>query len=284
MVNPKLPLTEYLKVQSVTEAEIRQLMTDTSKEAGRMLRTAKGPRAAQIKLARQQVGLWATVGDLTKVGIGDATDAAALVQSAFDEDLFRKLGINTRYWSMSMLAQARAGIDSYISRKENGITLSQRVYRDSVLSSGSVERVLNTGLALGKSAREIAKDVEKFISPDVPGGPPAAAMRLARTELNNAFHQTSKKQYIDNPFTVAVKWHLSGSHPRPDECNQYADNSHYRGGEAGVFKPEEVPGKPHPNCLCYTTGVQEDEEAFLRGLNSGKYDKFMDKQGCGFSG
>jgi hypothetical protein len=282
MADPKLPLIEYIKVQTVTDVEIRQLWRDVQKEAGRIIRSNPGKiRTMQTKLASQQIEAWANSKELIHVGIGDATDAAALVQATYDEELFRKAGVSSRYWSASLMAQARAGINSVISRKENGITLSERVYKNRQGTMSQLNRVLNAGLALGKSASEIAKDVEKFINPQTPGGPHYAAQRLARTELNNAFHTTSLKGYMDSPFVDKVKWHLSGSHKVPDECNQYAEKSHTRGGDAGVWKKSEVPGKPHPNCLCYTTPIVIDEEDFLKQLKAGKFDSYADDLGCG---
>lgn len=180
-----------------------------------------------------------------------------------------------------MLQQARAGIDSIISRKENGISLSEKVYRNRVVSSGKIDRILNTGLALGKSAREIANDVSGFISPDVPGGVSYASMRLARTELNNAFHTTQRNMMNKNPFVEKAKWELSGSHPRPDECNEYADQVHIKDGEAGEFWTHDVPNKPHPNCLCYITPVMMDEEQFIQSFKSGAYDSYLDDVRCG---
>jgi hypothetical protein len=280
MAAPKLPLVEYLKVQRVTDNEIAEVVSDAAKEAGRMVRTASTIRGAQAKLAALQLKMWAEVGDLTKVGVGDATDAAALVQSVYDAELFAKAGVSSRYWRMALLQQARMGIESFLSRKENGITLKDRIYRNGRAGVAEVNRLLNRDLALGKSAREIAKDVQGFIDPNTPGGPRYAAMRLGRTELNNAFHTTSQKQYASNPFVEAVKWELSGSHKRPDECNLYAQRQHFRGGDPGVFKPGDVPAKPHPNCLCYTVPVSQDVDDFINDMASGKHDAYMNSLGC----
>lgn len=282
MADPKLPLNEYIKVQRVTDAELQQLWDDVRVESGRIIRSDPDSiRSMRTKLAAQQVEAWATSDELIRVGIGDATDAAALVQATYDEELFKKAGVSSRYWGMSLMESARAGIDSVISRKENGITLSQRVYRNRVIANGQLNRVINTALALGKSARELAKDVEKFIDPGVPGGVSYAAKRLGRTELQNAFHTTSLRQYKENPFVEGVKWHLSGSHKVPDECNLYATRVNFKGGEPGVFKPDNVPAKPHPQCLCFTTSISMDEDEFVKKLTSGKFDTYFDEMGCG---
>jgi len=180
-----------------------------------------------------------------------------------------------------MLAQARAGIDSFIARRENNYTLSQRVYRNRALSQGHVEKAINNGLLLGKSAREMAKDVKRFIDPSTPGGASYAAMRLGRTEIQNAFHFNAVKQYQESPWVERVLWTLSGSHPEPDECNEYAESVHFNGGRAGEFRPDDLPAKPHPQCLCYTDPVAIDLDEYAKRFHAGEYDDYIDKQmGC----
>lgn len=92
-------------------------------------------------------------------------------------------------------------------------------------------------------------------------------MRLSRTEINNAFHEQQKRAG-DKPWVEGVKWNLSGSHPRPDTCNDYANQSNGLG--RGVFKTGDVPDKPHPQCLCYLTYETLSPEAFLDALGTGK--------------
>jgi hypothetical protein len=125
------------------------------------------------------------------------------------------------------------------------------------------------------SAKEIAKQVFRFIDPETPGGASYAALRLGRTELNNAFHTNSIKQAQAMPWVEGVKWNLSGSHPRPDECNEYAEDTHYRGGDGGVFLPQDVPPKPHPNCLCFTTTETQSDEDFIASYRAGDYNDYF---------
>jgi hypothetical protein len=122
--------------------------------------------------------------------------------------------------------------------------LSTRVYRTQQLVKGQVNRMINQHLARGSSGRELARDIRQFVKPSAPGGLRGASLRLGRTELNNAFHAVSIDQAQKNPYVTGMVWHLSGSHPRPDACNDY---------EEQFFRPYEVPNKPHPNCFCYVT-------------------------------
>jgi hypothetical protein len=101
-------------------------------------------------------------------------------------------------------------------------------------------------------------------------------MRLGRTEVNNAFHASSVKQYRETPWVEKCKWHLSGSHPKPDLCNEYAENN-----GNGVWAVDDVPAKPHPNCLCYVTPINTDLNKFVKNFKAGQYDSYIDeKMGC----
>lgn len=268
----------------VSDNEMRAILRDASREAERLIaRQGVGiggkARTAQLGLARIQRELWATVHSQVKVGIGDGADAAAESSSYLNELMFNEVGATTSWWRQSLLAQARAGIPNLISRKENGITLSQRVYRTSVGSTGVLQKMINGMITNGASAREIATRARDFISPDVPGGASYAAMRLGRTELNNAFHQTSVRIGASQPWVIGQKWNISSSHPKPDECDEYA--AHDEGKGRGVFGPTSVPGKPHPQCFCFITAVTPSREEFVKNFHSGKYDEHLNSMGCG---
>ena len=157
------------------------------------------------------------------------------------------------------------------SRLLNDINLSPTVYRNSSYMMGKIDDIVNNGIALGQSSREIADAVVDHINPSVPGGQKYAAQRLGRTELNNAFHSTAIRSYAESPWVIGVKWHLSGSHPKPDECNTFADENH-TGLGVGIFMPAEVPAKPHPQCFCYLAPVTPTPDQFMKSLLSGKYD------------
>lgn len=281
-------LAAQIKVQTLTDIEVRKVMRDAAAEADRIVRSMDGKggvgskvRSSQIALNKVQVEAWGSVHSATKIGIGDGFDEVSKLQALADEKLFRAAGIDSYAWRQSMLATSREGIANFTSRKEFNYTLSKKVYRNQSLSQGYVERTINNGLLLGKSAREIASDVKKYIDPSTPGGASYAAQRLARTEVQTAMHTQSVKQYIDTPWINVVQWHLSGSHERPDECNQYAEDVTFRGGQAGQWRPDDVPAKPHPNCLCFTEGVADDLDKYAKDFKAGKYDSYIDNQmGC----
>lgn len=138
----------------------------------------------------------------------------------------------------------------------NGYRLSDRIWRTSIDVRSRVDRLLEYHIARGTSAVELADLLEPFLTRQAvrqrtmtPYGTEGsyAARRLARTEITVAAHRATVNASIANPFVGGVQWRLSPSHPRIDICDQYA-----RGGPNGdgIYPPNEVPGIPHPHCLC----------------------------------
>lgn len=280
----RAPLNAVVSALRVTDDEMKAILRAAARESAAILRkynldTFSGKvRAAQLDLARLQRQMWAAVGDMTRVGIGDGADAAASSLAFLNDTMMAAVGGGTIGWADALLAQARAGIPALLARRSNGYTLSERVYKNAALSSGRIDSMIDGLVASGASAREIASRVVGFIDPNTPGGASYAAMRLGRTELNNAFHTTTVRLAADQPWVVGMRWNLSGSHPRTDICNDLADRSSNLG--RGVYAKGDVPGKPHPHCLCYVTPVTPDRKQFINNFNNGHYDNYLNSVGC----
>jgi len=277
-------LRAYLKVQMGWERELATLLSQAAADAHQhieRIRSSAGigdqVRAAQLRQAqrailRQQSALWKTIGESVKAAEAEAAAAVMHVAAQYDDELLsRVMGPSGRdLYARSLESTARSGVDAAKARMQGKsyIPLSEQVYKSEQWSNGVLNNTINSGLAQGLSAAEIADSVKDFINPRTPGGVKYAAQRLGRTEINNAAHATSLSKYAKTPWVTAVRWQLSGSHPRPDECNQYAD--------VGLYPPEDVPEKPHPNCLCYVTPDTVSPEEFAKQYNSGAYDAYLD--------
>ena len=288
---PAEPLRLYLSAQQRHDREQARVLRDAANEAEALMRKLGAKynfgsevRQAQIalvlrELRTQQALMWGSIDDTLQNAMDYAADAAAEAEEFFNDNLFRAMGTP----SMDALtaanrAQARATAAAYRARTALGIPLSQQVYRTSAFSNGILERRVNNAILLGKSAAEIANDVRDLIRPDVPGGVSYAAKRLGRTELNNAFHQAQKDLRTRDPFVTAMQWNLSSSHPRADDCDVLAHDSHMPGGKAGQFRPEDVPGKPHPQCFCFLTSVTVGDKEFIQNFVQGKYNTAIDRK------
>lgn len=286
------PLIRYLRVQAQFDAELKVLLERAYAEANKHLRLLESDerigrqvRAAQIRNAQAAINrelsqLYAKTGDLVRARRAQAAAEAAEAVFAPVTGLLAGAGIPERAIG-TMLRSERAsairGVENAVSRVTlTARPLSERVYAARVLTSGQLDNIITSAIARGASAAELAKAVRPFIDPNTPGGVKYASERLGRTELNNAFHGTQITKGIESPFVTAMRWQLSGSHPRPDECNEYA-----AGGDLkdGLWSPEAVPGKPHPNCLCWLEAETPSREEFLRKYQAGEYNTYLEEQG-----
>lgn len=288
----KRPLLAYMQIQERADREIMYVLKRSGSRIERelvKLEAKQGIGAAirrdqlrmhQVAIHREIARLWRLMGSQVKAWRNEAA-AAAIETSFVYEQMLWNAALSQRDVNIlkaSAKVQARRAVDVVETRilGYSKIPLSERVYKSRQLASGQIDRIINNALARGVSARELAEEVRPHIRMDTAGGVRYAAMRLARTELNNAFHATAVRHAIQSPAIAGMKWHLSGSHPKPDECDEYAADTHFSGGEPGVFKPKDVPAKPHPQCLCFVTPVTISLDEFKEQYKAGAYDNAID--------
>jgi hypothetical protein len=261
--------------QTVVDSKIRALESNATFSGG-VNRAVLGQVRREI--LREEARVWRRIGEAVKGGVADAAAAAVESNGLYTEQLFSRAGHPELFAALqrSQEASARAGVEvAKIRAQYSARQLSQRVYHAEQWSNGVLDRTINAHLATGSSARELAAAMRQFINPNVQGGVRYAAMRLGRTELNNAFHAQQVKLGAEEPWVERMKWNISGSHPRPDSCDDYAGHSDGPQFEDGTWVPEEVPGKPHPQCLCFVTPVTVDLGEFIQKLNAGAYDSYI---------
>ena len=177
-------------------------------------------------------------------------------------------------------------LDEYVNfRYNDGFNLSDRVWRIQEYTQKGILDITIQGIMSGISAVELAKQLEGFllkrgpawttgIKRSVTGRGTVAynALRLARTEINQAYHWAQKEMAVNNPMLIGQKWNLSNSYPTdwppsaaymgyPEICDYRAHHDHHGLGE-GVFPPGEAP-PDHPNGLCYLTDVWKPVEEIL---------------------
>jgi hypothetical protein len=240
-------------------------------------------RRGQLQLANRALkktlsNLWRDIGDTIRAGKLDAVVVTLDASFTWDEPFFIRAGFSARKrkgMRQSLLAMPERNIERMLRRfSTTQIPLSKQVYRTKSLTNGWVDNLINRAIGRGLSAKELSAEVKRFIKPSVRGGVSAAALRLARTEINNASHSTAIAQAAEKPWALGMKWHLSASHPKRDECDDLAHaDSHDLG--SGIFPTGAVPLKPHPNCFCYITPEVVGEDEFLKHLVAGDYDQFL---------
>jgi hypothetical protein len=272
------PLPAYLNVQAQYDRELARVLEQAARDIRARVAAIKPGvggkvRAAQLNLALKEItavqtamwgnGVQGVIGRGRQASVKAAENAAETLSSVLYRSLPRSVANAVRD---SVTLTASSGLRSDAVRAPKG--LSRRVYHNAALASGAVEQTIRAGLVAGLSAKELASNVYKYISPTTPGGASYAASRLARTEINNAFHQRQINSARNRPGVNGVKWNLSGSHGKPDVCNQYAAHKPYT--------PDMVPDKPHPHCLCFLTYDVMSPEDFAKALERGEFDHILD--------
>lgn len=166
---------------------------------------------------------------------------------------------------------------SLVNRKFPGDNLSigSRIKSIEGSSRKTMIDIVTVGIANGKSAKDIASDLDNFIKPApdkrwvgpfewyrekfgykvkiVPKGRAVGSLhynsvRIARTEINNTYRQSVIQLNKGKPWVLGWKWNLSPAHPAIDICDDWAAKS--------IYKDEnEISGLGHPHCMCYITTV-----------------------------
>lgn len=275
--------------EGITNRQLAILMKEAAAEAADVINTlgktntwTNAVRAKQLEAVLGGIGpvsteMWSRTGKLTEAGM--FTQAALAADQALDRDFFLGMpGYAVSQYARAMHIDALTGVEAVLSRRTSGHTLAARIYAGGQATTSAVGRIVEKGLILQKSAREIAGEVRHFYRPDVPGGASYAAMRLARTEINNAHHATTIRMSAQRPWVQGMRWELSLSHPFTDPCDDYATADDYGLGQ-GVYPTDSVPDRPHPQCLCFLTHLQMDDDAFIDGLANGLYDDWLDERG-----
>jgi hypothetical protein len=94
------------------------------------------------------------------------------------------------------------------------------------------------------------------------------ARMIARTETVQAFAEVYTQTTQQQPYVVGYRWTLSGSHPRPDDCDVLAHQD-LDGLGPGGYLAGNVPSAPHPNDLCSQVAII-DAQYFKRELAKAK--------------
>jgi SPP1 gp7 family putative phage head morphogenesis protein len=227
-------------------------------------------QASRLAILRRLQKAWLSLGDEVERAALDAAVAAAESQGKFDADFLRRAGLDRTQrntFQRALEAVARNAVGLALGRdSRTRHTLSSRVYNSNVLVSGQVERKIQSALARNLTAKQFADEVRQYVNPNTAGGASYAAKRLARTEINNAFHHAAISTAADKPWVTGMQWHLSRSHKVPDRCDEL---------NGQVFDKSDVPDKPHPQCFCFVTPELLSDAAFEQQLLNGDFSAYL---------
>lgn len=77
---------------------------------------------------------------------------------------------------------------------------------------------------------------------------------IARSETIESYRDSYRESTKDHDWVKGYTWELSGSHPRPDECDILAGQDLYGLGSGG-YPEDAVPDTPHPNDMCIQVAI-----------------------------
>lgn len=217
--------------------------------------------------------------------------AKELVESLYGDIESELMELRKRAY-LSVRDKAR---EAFKTRKEQGLSLSDRVWRYTGQFKEEIEMALDMGLLEGKSADELSREVRKYLNnPDMlfrrvrdkrgmlhlsrrakayhPGqgvyrSSYKNARRLTATETNMAYRSADYEHRQALDFVVGIKIQLSNNHtlngePFVDICDHLAGNYPKDFKFAGW----------HPLCRCFTTTIlktqaeiDEDTVRILQG-------------------
>ncbi len=233
-------LAELRRILEQAASEIQQELSEQADSGiGEALQRAQAEAIA--KAVKQHLkGDWDSISSV----LSEARKLAAMasVEAFYDQigDPLGKLLGKDGAESLVSAESVRAAntINTVMARlSDSRRSLSQQVWKSQAMANGWLDSKINQALARGWDAKRLAKEVVSFVDPNTPGGASYAAMRLARTEINNAFHSQTIEQMRKSGVVEYVKWNLSRSHPDRDICDDLAE---HRLGEP-------IPGAPEPD-------------------------------------
>lgn len=178
----------------------------------------------------------------------------------------------------------KGALEAFIKRKDKGLNLSDRVWNLTTQFKQDLELGLSMGIAEGKPAREMAKDLRQYLNqPDklfrrvreIKGDPTSKlklskaakaynpgrgvyrsaaknAQRLTRTENQLAYQNSDFERWQRLPFIVGVEVKLSNRHLVYDVCNEMI----------GKYPPNYKFLIRHPNCLCSAIPIMASDEDY----------------------
>ncbi|OZT04974.1 toxin glutamine deamidase domain-containing protein [Prevotella sp. 885] len=183
-------------------------------------------------------------------------------------------------------------LGAFISRKEEGMNLSKRVWNLTQQFKNEMELALELGMGEGKSAAELSRDIRKYLQyPDKlfrrvrdksgalrlskaaaafhPGrgvyrSSYKNALRMTATENNIAYRTADHNRWQALPFVLGIEIHISNNHPTDDICDIF---------DGKRFPKDFKFTGWHPWCRCYAVSVlasQEEMDAYTTALMNGE--------------
>lgn len=293
---------KFLNLAVRKEKEILSIYEEAAKDISERLSKAKAGSLNQRYLTELQKSVKQYTKELRQElskaigeGLKASSEIASNVQLSYFESMDLEEDLLSTFKKMFTQLPIKV-VDTMVNGNyyKDGLTLNQRIWNITKRNGKDIDRIINVNIAQGRSAGELAKQLDEYINPNkilnqrtrIPGINKSISYnsaRLARTSMTHANTESYIQGSYMNPFCTGLKWNLSSSHYSrqiaklgPDICDDYAGK---------IFKPDEYP-VAHPNCLCYSTQEVEDTDKardelirWVKGENNSKLDKWLYEYG-----
>lgn len=248
----------YRDMYKELQREIKSLDADSSETDRRYLNQLKDELGARINQITLQTD------KLIRDGVTTTTERVLENNKTFLN------GIGFSNYNVSpQLVSTMA--DYVISGKLYGgkFSLSSSIWGSGKRTQFDINRIISRGILEHKSTYEIAKQLEKYVNPNVlhpiksgvMGEVDYNAQRLARTMVQHAYQEAFVASTIDNPFIEAYKWVTSGLSNVCQLCIAREEDDEYGLG-AGIYPKDALPlDHPNGNCTFDIVTVWDEDSA-----------------------
>ena len=167
----------------------------------------------------------------------------------------------------------------------NKWSLSSSIWGSSLKTQQDVNKIISRGIIEGKSTYDIAKQLEKYVNPDVVhpvmngvnGEVDYNAQRLARTMTQHAYQEAFVELTKDNPFIEAYQWITSGMSNVCALCIEREEADDYGLGP-GIYPKDALP-LDHPNGNCTFDIVTDwDEDSARQAVMEWNFGELDDEE------
>lgn len=229
--------------------------------------TGRRAAALQKSMRRYVKQIWRDVEKITTQAARDGVGIGVGIQTSLLDDAIHGIGLSAR--ASFQGAFGRTADEAVAAVLNGGIykgkraSLSKRIWNNEALQGGQIEQLIARAAAEGRSAVQLAKDLQAYVNPQA--AMPTTwneiypmpfiyktdynAQRLAVTSLNHAYYQGMIMAARENPYAEYLHWELSSFHLIYDVCDLYMEHDEGLGLGNFALDSPDLP-LPHPFCRC----------------------------------
>ncbi len=281
-----------LSLLSAQEWHLDRLYAEYARQFGSIFRNYSGTtnKLKQKELDRAMVQFHDDLEKLLSDQINNSFGISDLCNDEAAEKYLKDLDISSDQKASFLKTNSNAA-KAFVSRKQAGLNLSERVWNLTNQTQASLNNALESGIFDGRPAADMARDLKRYLKePDQrfrrvkneqgklilsnpakdyhPGqgvyrSSYKNALRLSRNEVNIAYRTNDFERRKNMPWVMGQRVRLSNAHPRYDICDELV----------GTYPKEFKFVGWHPNCLCIADSLLLPRSKFKEYLAGGGIDQ-----------